>query len=68
MAGASGTPEPALRRFELALLGHWAMALISSTAPAAGEAVDDTMTYRYREEKGLLPAWLLITTPLPGTI
>lgn len=35
LAGASGSPEPALRRFELALLGHWAMAWIFSTAPGA---------------------------------
>ena len=43
------------RRFgglSLALLGIWDMALISCTAPSSGEAVDDTMTYRYREEKG----------------
>ncbi len=35
LAGASGSPEPALRRFELALLGHWGMAWIFSTAPGA---------------------------------
>jgi DNA repair protein RecO (recombination protein O) len=35
LAGASGSPEPALRRFELALLGHRDMAWIFCTAPAA---------------------------------
>lgn len=35
LAGASGSPEPALRRFELALLGTWGMAWIFSTAPGA---------------------------------
>ncbi len=35
LAGASGSPEPALRRFELRCSGTWAMAWIFSTAPGA---------------------------------
>ncbi|STI84303.1 DNA repair protein [Escherichia coli] len=58
LAGATGTPEPALRRFELALLGHLGYGVNFTHCAGSGEPVDDTMTYRYREEKGLSQASL----------
>ncbi len=51
---ATGSPEPALRRFELALLGILAMASISCIVQEAAKKSADTMTYRYREEKGFI--------------
>ncbi len=54
LAGATGTPEPALRRFELALLGHLGYGVNFTHCAGSGEPVDDTMTYRYREEKGFI--------------
>ncbi len=54
----TGTPEPALRRFELALLGHLGYGVNFTHCAGSGEPVDDTMTYRYREEKGLSQASL----------
>ena len=56
LAGASGSPEPALRRFELALLGHLGY----------GEPVDDTMTYRYREEKGFIASLVIDNNTFTG--
>ena len=50
----TGSPEPALRRFELALLGHLGYSVDFTTVRAAAGTVDDTMTYRYREEKGFI--------------
>ena len=54
LAGVTGTPEPALRRFELALLGHLGYGVNFTHCAGSGEPVDDTMTYRYREEKGFI--------------
>ena len=54
LAGATGTPEPALRRFELALLGHLGYGVDFLHCAGSGAGVDDTMTYTYREEKGFI--------------
>lgn len=54
LAGTSGSPEPALRRFELALLGHLGYGVDFLHCAGSGEEVADTMTYRYREEKGFI--------------
>ncbi|BBU81863.1 hypothetical protein EIMP300_32630 [Escherichia coli] len=63
LAGVTGTPEPALRRFELALLGHLGYGVNFTHCAGSGEPVDDTMTYRYRssttsKKKGLSQASL----------
>ncbi|WP_337224501.1 DNA repair protein RecO, partial [Salmonella enterica] len=59
LAGASGSPEPALRRFELALLGHLGYGVDFLHCAGSGEPVDDTMTYRYREEKGFIASLVI---------
>lgn len=65
LAGASGSPEPALRRFELALLGHWLWRDFLHCA-GSGEPVDDTMTYRYREEKGFIASLVIDNNTFTG--
>ncbi|MFT4463575.1 MAG: DNA repair protein RecO [Sodalis sp. (in: enterobacteria)] len=59
LAGATGSPEPALRRFELALLTHLGYGVNFLHCAGSGEPVDDAMTYRYREEKGFIASVLL---------
>ncbi|MEA1064287.1 DNA repair protein RecO [Apirhabdus apintestini] len=56
LASACGqlSPEPALRRFELALLGHLGYGVDFLHCAGSGEQVSDTMTYRYRAEKGFI--------------
>ncbi|MEA9392432.1 DNA repair protein RecO [Acerihabitans sp. TG2] len=54
LAGDNGSPEPALRRFELALLGHLGYGVDFLHCAATGLPVDDDMTYRFREEKGFI--------------
>ncbi|WP_034947039.1 DNA repair protein RecO [Erwinia oleae] len=52
LASASGSPEPALRRFELAMLGHLGYGIDFLHCAGSGEEVTDAMTYTYREERG----------------
>lgn len=52
LAQGNGSPEPALRRFELMLLEHLGYGVDFLHCAGSGERVDDTMTYRYRAEKG----------------
>lgn len=59
LAGATGSPEPALRRFELALLGHLGYGIDYLHCAGTGEEVTDEMTYRYREEKGFIASVVL---------
>ncbi|CAH7155109.1 DNA repair protein RecO [Vibrio chagasii] len=47
-------PEPALRRFELALLSAMGYGVDFLHCAGTGEAIDPTMTYRYREQKGFI--------------
>jgi len=54
LAAVEGTPEPALRRFELALLAHLGYGVDFLHCAGSGEAVSDAMTYLYREEKGFI--------------
>ncbi len=54
LAAASSSPEPALRRFELALLGHLGYGVDFLHCAGSGEPVSDAMTYSYREEKGFI--------------
>lgn len=54
LAVAECSPEHALRRFELALLGHLGYGLDFLHCAGSGEPVSDDMTYRYREEKGFI--------------
>ena len=62
LAGATGTPEPALRRFELALLGHLGYGV--DFLHCAGS--EDTMTYRYREEKGFIASVVIDNSTFTG--
>ncbi|MGE0968702.1 DNA repair protein RecO (plasmid) [Klebsiella sp. WOUb02] len=66
LAGASGSPEPALRRFELALLGHLGYGVDFLHCAGSGEAVSDTMTYRYREEKGFIASLVIDNSSFTG--
>jgi DNA repair protein RecO (recombination protein O) len=47
-------PEPALRRFELALLSALGYGVDFLHCAGTGEPVDLDMTYRYREQKGFI--------------
>ncbi|MDC0610650.1 DNA repair protein RecO [Vibrio sp.] len=47
-------PEPALRRFELALLSFLGYGVDFLHCAGTGEPVVSTMTYRYREQKGFI--------------
>ncbi|MGJ7096839.1 DNA repair protein RecO [Vibrio hannami] len=50
----SDNPEPALRRFELALLSAMGYGVDFLHCAGTGESVDPDMTYRYREQKGFI--------------
>ncbi|WP_336748532.1 DNA repair protein RecO [Pantoea vagans] len=54
LALTHGKPEPALRRFELALLGHLGYGVDFLHCAGSGEPVSDDMTYSYREERGFI--------------
>ncbi|HIE4544948.1 TPA: DNA repair protein RecO [Providencia rettgeri] len=54
LAASEYTPEFALRRFELALLSYLGYGVDFLHCAGSGEPVSDTMTYRYREEKGFI--------------
>ncbi|MBD8512964.1 DNA repair protein RecO [Photobacterium sp. WH77] len=47
-------PEPALRRFELALLDHLGYGVDFLHCAGSGLPVDDEMTYNYREQRGFI--------------
>ena len=47
-------PEPALRRFELALLSSLGYGVDFLHCAGSGEPVSEKMTYRYREQKGFI--------------
>ncbi|AFJ46108.1 DNA repair protein RecO [Shimwellia blattae] len=66
LAGTSGSPEPALRRFELALLGHLGYGVDFLHCAGSGEEVADTMTYRYREEKGFIASLVVDNRSFTG--
>jgi len=50
----SDNPEPALRRFELALLAAMGYGVDFMHCAGTGEPVEPNMTYRYREQKGFI--------------
>ncbi len=50
----TSNPEPALRRFELALLSNLGYGVDFLHCAGTGDAVEPTMTYRYREQKGFI--------------
>lgn len=50
----SDNPEPALRRFELALLSSLGYGVDFLHCAGSGEPVSENMTYRYREQKGFI--------------
>ncbi len=54
LAATTGSPEHALREFELALLGNLGYGVDFLHCAGSGEPVADEMTYRYREEKGFI--------------
>ncbi|WP_034916414.1 DNA repair protein RecO [Erwinia sp. 9145] len=59
LASASGSPEPALRRFELAMLGHLGYGIDFLHCAGSGEEVTDAMTYTYREERGFIASLVM---------
>lgn len=48
------SPEPALRRFELALLKHLGYGVDFMHCAATGNEIEDQMTYLYREQQGFI--------------
>ncbi|WP_032114766.1 DNA repair protein RecO [Candidatus Arsenophonus nilaparvatae] len=59
LAGSEYTPEHALRRFELSLLSHLGYGVDFLHCAGSGELVADSMTYRYREEKGFIASLVI---------
>ncbi|WP_413110972.1 DNA repair protein RecO [Thaumasiovibrio sp. DFM-14] len=51
-------PEPALRRFELALLVQLGYGIDFLHCAGSGNEVDDQMTYRFREQQGFVASML----------
>ncbi|USD32958.1 MULTISPECIES: DNA repair protein RecO [Vibrio] len=47
-------PEPALRRFELAMLSAMGYGVDFLHCAGTGDAIEPDMTYRYREQKGFI--------------
>lgn len=66
LAGSDGSPEYALRQFELAILAHLGYGVDFLHCAGSGQPVSDTMTYAIGKRKDLLPVWWLITTVLPA--
>lgn len=66
LAGTNGSPEPALRRFELALLGHLGYGVDFLHCAGSGDEVSDAMTYRYREEKGFMASLVIDNSSFTG--
>ncbi|MBK4716594.1 MULTISPECIES: DNA repair protein RecO [Tenebrionibacter/Tenebrionicola group] len=66
LAAGPGSPEPTLRRFELALLGHLGYGVDFLHCAGSGEPVSDTMTYRYREEKGFIASLVVDNVSFTG--
>lgn len=50
----TSNPEPALRRFELALLSALGYGVDFLHCAGTGDAVEPNMTYRFREQKGFI--------------
>ncbi|ATA22949.1 DNA repair protein RecO [Brenneria goodwinii] len=66
LASQHASPEPALRRFELALLGNLGYGVDFLHCAGSGEPVADTMTYRYREEKGFVASLIVDNNSFTG--
>lgn len=66
LAAASGSPEPALRRFELAMLGHLGYGVDFLHCAGSGEEVADEMTYSYREERGFIASMVINNRSFTG--
>ncbi|WP_127958859.1 DNA repair protein RecO [Serratia microhaemolytica] len=59
LASEGGSPEQALRQFELALLTHLGYGLDFLHCAGSGQPIDDAMSYRYREEKGFIASLVI---------
>ncbi|WP_323644530.1 DNA repair protein RecO [Pectobacterium versatile] len=66
LAAQDASPEPALRRFELALLGYLGYGVDFLHCAGSGEPVADTMTYQYREEKGFIASLVVDNKSFTG--
>ncbi|MFS2222023.1 DNA repair protein RecO [Pantoea sp. B65] len=66
LAAARGSPEPALRRFELAMLGHLGYGVDFLHCAGSGEEVADEMTYSYREERGFIASLVINNRSFTG--
>ncbi|QCR35263.1 DNA repair protein RecO [Nissabacter sp. SGAir0207] len=66
LAAGQGSPELALRRFELALLAHLGYGVDFLHCAGSGEPVSDEMTYRYREEKGFIASLVVDNRSFTG--
>lgn len=66
LAAATSSPEPVLRRFELAMLGHLGYGIDFLHCAGSGEAISDEMTYSYREEKGFIASMVINNRTFSG--
>jgi len=66
LAAEDSSPELALRQFELALLNNLGYGVDFLHCAGSGEPVADTMTYRYREEKGFIASLVVDNLSFTG--
>ncbi|RLM22092.1 DNA repair protein RecO [Brenneria alni] len=66
LASQNTSPEPALRRIELGLLENLGYGVDFLHCAGSGEPVADTMTYRYREEKGFIASLIVDNNSFTG--
>lgn len=66
LAASSGSPEPALRRFELALLQHLGYGVDFLHCVGSGQEISDDMSYSYREEKGFIASLVINNRSFTG--
>ncbi|SFN11338.1 DNA replication and repair protein RecO [Izhakiella capsodis] len=66
LAADDGSPEPILRRFELALLGQLGYGVDFLHCAGSGAAVTTDMTYSYREERGFTASLVINNRSFTG--
>ncbi|OON37604.1 DNA repair protein RecO [Izhakiella australiensis] len=66
LAADDGSPEPTLRRFELALLGQLGYGVDFLHCAGSGEPVSAGMTYSYREERGFIASLVINNRSFTG--
>ena len=66
LAISRGSPEPALRRFELALLDQLGYGIDFLHCAGSGAAISETMSYTYRQERGFIASMITSNQSFTG--